>query len=139
MKFINPTDKQVRVNIKVGKAPCILVDPGEVVEIPEYASKPRLNPNRSRRKAIIEELAPQLKPADPDELEEWLQAPLPEDTKRGKYVPSYHELIRQGTPPAMAKRMVEAAAQSLIEETKLAEEFELKRIKAQTKARNNKE
>lgn len=135
MQFINPTDRIVIVAIKQGRAPCITVDPGEVVDLPDWACAPRRNPNGSRRHSVIEDIAPQLKPANEEELAEWLLTPPPETGKQGRYVPSYAELVRQGTAPAMARKMVEAAAASLVEEAKLAEKFETDRVKARSKAK----
>jgi hypothetical protein len=83
---------------------------GEEVEIPALYATPRRFQNGGRRPSAIEMLAPQLRPADSAELEQWLQVP-PEDPKvkaegRNPVAMSVEALVTQGIPRGIAETLV---------------------------------
>jgi hypothetical protein len=111
MRFINPTESTVYVAIGRG----ISVKPKDVVEIPEGYSQPRLADNGSRRPSIIEELAPQLQPADELERATWLQAPQRINRQVAKGMPTVDGLVASGVPRGQAEIIVRAALEAALE------------------------
>lgn len=137
MKIINPTDKVVFLAVKGGYR----FEPGEVKDVPESVTRARRWRNGNRRPSIMEEYAPQLRPADDDEYHTWLQAPEATWAKKEPKLPDFHELVRQGYAPAVARQMVLAgiaAAQHKFEEDMAAFEQakENEKVKKKVKAGN---
>lgn len=125
MKFINDSDKRilgvdsegkplkkpvpVTVDISrpgLGRVHC---KPGELVEIPDCYARPGRNTGGGRLPSAIEQLCPQLRPADPEELAEWEKTPAPITPVRvplGVDVPTVEQLMAQGMAPAAARAKV---------------------------------
>lgn len=76
MRFKNTSDKPVKLS-HLGVAGIGPIGPGEEVELPDELGQPGLRGYAQRRPSVIESLAPQLVPADPDEHLAWLEAPEP--------------------------------------------------------------
>lgn len=53
----------------------VMLEPGEEVEIKEGYCHPRLSPNRSRLKSVVEQLCPGLEPSDEKCCAAWRKAP----------------------------------------------------------------
>jgi hypothetical protein len=101
----------------------IMAKPGETVEIRDCYARPGRTVGGGRRPSVIENLAPQLRPANPDELAEWEKAPPavnPGHTRAtaGGTIPDIQELIASGMPPKAARAKVAKlmAEQSLKEQ-----------------------
>lgn len=130
MLFKNPTESRVLVRLKQGASYQFFVEPNEVVDIDDKFAKPRLAENGGRRASVIEEIAPQLRPADPEDEQEWLKTPaFAESHKPGVYIPTVQELVRMGTPRGVAIKMVEQAIASQTEALKVYQETELLKVK----------
>jgi hypothetical protein len=112
MLFRNETNSTLKIAIGRG----IVVEPGKTVEIDNDLARPRRHSNGSRRKSIIEQLAPQLVPADPMERFDWEQAPeAPDPKKRHTRLPSVESLVASGVPRGVAMELVKQAHQSVID------------------------
>lgn len=111
MRFINPTDNNVFVALGRG----LHVKPKEVVEIPDGYAKARLADNGARRPSIIEELAPQLRPADEAEHAEWLQPPARVTRTSTRGLPTVEGLVASGVPKGQAEIIVRAALEAALD------------------------
>ena len=99
MRMRNASDARVKLD-----ALGIDVAPGEVCEIPDGYARPRLASNGCRIAAVVENLAPQLRPDDDQEFAEWLKAPT-----ENPPVPPRPVKIGEGMPPGVAEIMQKAA------------------------------
>lgn len=84
---------------------------GDEVEIPELWAKPTRYANGARKPSPIEQLAPQLKPADDAERAAWEQIPAPAAPKTGAAgaspsAMSVDALVAQGLPRGIAETLV---------------------------------
>lgn len=113
MLFVNESDGVVVVAIGRG----IRVAPKGTVDIPDGYAHPRRADNGSRRPSVIEELAPQLLPADPAEKAIWLQAPPPANRQNQKVanMPTVDGYIASGVPRGQAEILVRQAHQAVID------------------------
>jgi hypothetical protein len=89
----------------------IYCPPGKTVEIPDVYARPRRADNGDRIPPAIETLAPQLRPADPKEWEEWQKTPAPAQVYRRKMgepveIPSIDELVAKGIPAGVARSQI---------------------------------
>lgn len=112
MQFINESNREVRVRLGSG----FMVKPGATVEIEDGYAQPRRADNGSRRPSVIEQLAPQLKPADPTERAQWER--VPDATPRaGKAagMPTVDGLVAAGVPKGQAELIVRAALEAALE------------------------
>lgn len=73
MKFRNMSDKTVSL-IAIGLDD---VGPGEEIEVPLYLCAAGRGDGGARKPSSIECVAPQMKPADPEEHTEWTKVPPP--------------------------------------------------------------
>lgn len=114
MLFVNESDGVVVVAIGRNG---IRVPPKGTVDIPDGYAHPRRADNGSRRPSVIEELAPQLSPADPAEKAVWLQTP-PANNKQSTKVsnmPTVEGYVASGVPRGQAEILVRQAHQAVID------------------------
>jgi len=112
MEFVNKTDATVYVAIGSG----IRVAPRATVDIPDGYAHPRRADNGSRRPSVIEELAPQLEPADPSEKAVWLQAPPARiQGQKVASMPTVEGYVANGVPRGQAEILVRQAHQAVID------------------------
>jgi hypothetical protein len=113
MKFVNESETVVRIPIGKGG---IRVEPKGVVEIEDGYARARRNDNGSRRPSVIEELAPQMKPADLSERAIWMQAPAAQ-TRDHKTVsfPTVDGLVAGGMSRGQAEIVVRQELQSMLD------------------------
>jgi hypothetical protein len=113
MRFVNESDGIVHVAI--GKNG-IRVEPKAVVDIPDGYAHPRRADNGSRRPSVIEELAPQLQPADAAEKAVWLQAPAARgQSPKATNMPTVEGYVASGVPRGQAEFLVKQAHQAVID------------------------
>jgi hypothetical protein len=78
-------------------------------EVPIGYALPRRASNGDRRASVIENLAPQLKPADLEYRKVWEEAPEVDPVMRNRArLPTVAELVAAGTPEGVAESMVNA-------------------------------
>lgn len=141
MLFLNPTENPVLVRLRHGAVDQFWVQPGETVEIDDKYSLPRPAEGGNARPPVVEEVAPQLIPANDEEKARYT-APVASAApqKPGTYIPTVEELVRLGTAPGIAKMMVQQALASAQEQVKAYEATEILKIKElvkEKKAKNN--
>lgn len=85
------------------------LEPGKVAELPDGYCLPRLRLNGSRQPSIVEEICPQLQPADPKEAEEVKKTPSAPFSAPPSLVQAAEELGRQGRPPAVIELLTRGA------------------------------
>lgn len=102
----------------------IFAKPGDTVEVPDAYARPGRTAGGARKPSAIENLCPQLRPADPKELAEWEKTPpavaSPVHTRAAAdgIIPDVQDLIASGMPPAAARAKVAKmmAEKSLVEQ-----------------------
>ncbi|SRR6266567_1259192 len=113
MRFVNETDGLVVVPIGRNG---IRVEPKSTAEIPDGYAHPRRADNGSRRPSVIEELAPQLQPADPAEKVIWMQAPAARgQVQKVSNMPTVDGYVASGVPRGQAEILVKQAHQAVID------------------------
>lgn len=113
MVFTNPTEHTVNLG-SLGIDP---VGPGKDVEIPLTLAAPYRMDNGSRGKSPVEQVAPQLRPKNNDDLAEWLKVP-PSATPVSRIV---SVSPRQPVEAPGVKALREAAAAKVAEAQKAPE------------------
>ena len=108
MKMINTSDKDTLNITRPGLV--VKAKPGETIEIADCWCKPGRGDGGGRKPSVIENLCPQLAPADPGALDAWLK--VPEKKVKAQAVPGeitipdVQDLIKNGMPPGAARAKV---------------------------------
>lgn len=97
-------DTPTRVKVAIGKG--YVCEPGQTIEVEEAYAMPRRHDNGSRRPSVIEQLAPQLKPASAAERLDWEQVPAARSRRTPGRIPSVDELVQSNVPRGVALEMV---------------------------------
>jgi hypothetical protein len=115
MLFVNESNLTVRLAIGA-KHP--VIKPRDTVEIEDGYALPRRYDNGSRRPSVVEEIAPQLKPADPQERLMWEQtpeAPQAGPRLRGGNLPTIEGMVAAGIPLGKAELIYKQTLQAAID------------------------
>lgn len=75
--------------------------PGATCTVEDGYAWPLLSHTGTRLPSAMENMAPQLRPADPDELAQWLKGPLPVEPPAPRT--RAEVLVESGVPPAVAE------------------------------------
>lgn len=107
LKKPTPSDVDIRRS-GLGRVTCKV---GDTVEIPDMYAHPRRADNGDRLASAIENLAPQLRPADAKAYAAWQKAPAPVQAYRRKMgepteIPSLEDLLAKGYSPGAARSYI---------------------------------